>query len=88
MTETSQKALGIPHPQGSWTLITRPIPPPGPGDALVKIEGIGLNPAEWIIPKLPIEVSKVFIREYPALIGASDLITFFISKRLTTTLSL
>ncbi|KAL0953199.1 hypothetical protein HGRIS_004454 [Hohenbuehelia grisea] len=42
----TQKALIIPEAGSQYTLIRRPVHRPSPGDVLVKIEAIGLNPAE------------------------------------------
>ncbi|KAJ7614671.1 chaperonin 10-like protein [Mycena polygramma] len=46
-TSGEQRSLAIPYKGGPFTIIRRAIPTPGPGDLLVRMEGTGLNPAEW-----------------------------------------
>ncbi|EGN92379.1 hypothetical protein SERLA73DRAFT_191230 [Serpula lacrymans var. lacrymans S7.3] len=62
--QVTQKALVIPCAEAPYTFLTRPVPTPGVGDVLVKIEGIGLNPAEWKITK-----GVMLIKEYPFMSG-------------------
>lgn len=62
----SQKALVIETPKSPFVLKSIPIPTPGPGELLVKIMAIALNPVDHIIqaqdllPGVP----------YPAIIGS------------------
>jgi len=42
-----------------------PIPSPGKNEILVKIIAVGLNPADWKMPKYDVLIPK----EYPAIIG-------------------
>ncbi|KAG7090531.1 hypothetical protein E1B28_009640 [Marasmius oreades] len=48
-----QKALAIPSQAAPYTLISKPIPTPGPSEVLVKIEGIALGPLESKLPSIP-----------------------------------
>ncbi|KAJ7742579.1 chaperonin 10-like protein [Mycena metata] len=43
----TQKALAITYKGGPFELIRHAIPTPGPGEILVKIEGVGLNQSDW-----------------------------------------
>ncbi|EMD40146.1 hypothetical protein CERSUDRAFT_112362 [Gelatoporia subvermispora B] len=59
-----QKALLLPTKQGQFTLGDVPIPTPGSGELLVKIESTGLNPLDWKVREYGI------VREdYPVLLG-------------------
>lgn len=62
---TTQQALVIPAYLEPYTLIARPVPKPGKGDVLVRVEATGLNPAEYHIKK---ETAWV-VKEYPVLPG-------------------
>ncbi|KZP09748.1 GroES-like protein, partial [Athelia psychrophila] len=62
----TQKALAIPAPLAPYALITRPVPTPGAGDVLVKVQSIGLNPAENVVRT---EAGSWVLQEYPALTG-------------------
>lgn len=62
---TTQQALAIPAYLEPYTLITRPVPKPGKGDVLVRVEATGLNPAENHVK----QATTWVIREYPALTG-------------------
>ena len=55
-----QKALVIPAPSSPYTLTSRPIPVPGPGQVLVRIRGAALNPAEWKVAAYSMDIG-----EYP-----------------------
>ena len=61
----TQTALVIPAYCKPYTLIARPVPRPGRGDVLVRIEAIGVNPSE---NKVRRDAAWV-IKEYPALTG-------------------
>lgn len=61
----TQKALVIPAYLEPFSLVTRPVPTPSVGDVLVRVESIGLNPAENHVRK---ETTWV-IATYPALVG-------------------
>ncbi|KAG8218891.1 chaperonin 10-like protein [Butyriboletus roseoflavus] len=61
----TQKALWLPKIGGEFTLGKTKIPEPGPGEVLVKLEIIALNPLEW-----KIQQSGFFmVNEYPAIVG-------------------
>ncbi|KAG6834714.1 hypothetical protein H0H93_007860, partial [Arthromyces matolae] len=62
---STQKALFIDTKLGPFTLHTdHPIPKPGHGQLLVRIEAAALNPVDWKIQKL-----GWFVDKYPVLIG-------------------
>ncbi|EPQ51058.1 GroES-like protein [Gloeophyllum trabeum ATCC 11539] len=63
-----QKALILPKPLGSFEVGEKPIPSPGPGDLLVRVESAGLQPLEWKIQKNEHGLSK-FAEPYPAVLG-------------------
>ncbi|KAL0069707.1 hypothetical protein AAF712_003370 [Marasmius tenuissimus] len=42
-----QKALVIPSSSSPYTVVSKPIPVPGPNEVLIELQGAGLNPAEW-----------------------------------------
>ncbi|KAL0953200.1 hypothetical protein HGRIS_004455 [Hohenbuehelia grisea] len=48
----THKALSIPEFGSGYQLTTRSVHRPGPGNVLVKIEAIGLNPVEWRLLKV------------------------------------
>ncbi|KAA1476199.1 GroES-like protein [Dentipellis sp. KUC8613] len=60
-----QKALLIPSKGAHFTLGTRLIPKPGPGQVLVKIESAAVNPVDWYI-----EQFGFFIDGYPFVAGS------------------
>ncbi|KAJ8093160.1 hypothetical protein PM082_020645 [Marasmius tenuissimus] len=61
----SQKVLYLEAKQGAFTVGTRDIQKPGPGELLVKVKASGVNPVEWKIQTLGIILEK-----YPAILGA------------------
>ncbi|KAF8450258.1 chaperonin 10-like protein [Boletus edulis BED1] len=65
MTMTTQKALWLPNIGAEYTLGQNEIPEPGPGEVLVQLEAIALNPLGW-----KIQQSGFFmVKEYPAIVG-------------------
>lgn len=60
----TQKALVLNHKFGQFTLETVPIGKPGPGEILVKIQSVALNPVDWKVRKY-----GVLVEEYPAILG-------------------
>ena len=47
---STQKALVLPQPQASWSLVSDfPIDPIGPKDVRIKVVTAALNPADWKI---------------------------------------
>ncbi|KAK1222299.1 hypothetical protein PQX77_014838 [Marasmius sp. AFHP31] len=63
---SEQKALVIPSTSSPYTIITKPIPSPGPHEVLVKLEGVGLNPMDWLVPG---QTHMVDVMGYPAYVG-------------------
>jgi len=63
MSETQQKALLL--TQLSQFAVERiPIPKPGPGEVVIKLDAVALNPADWKRSKL-----SSFTTEFPAILG-------------------
>ncbi|ESK85197.1 GroES-likeprotein [Moniliophthora roreri MCA 2997] len=62
---SEQKALLLEHEFGDFIVGNRPIPQPGPGELLVKVQAAGLNPVDWKIQK-----TGAFIKAYPAVLGS------------------
>ncbi|PCH39330.1 GroES-like protein [Wolfiporia cocos MD-104 SS10] len=60
----SQKAVFLTAKQGSFAVGTRPIPKPGSGQVLIKVQSAALNPADW-----KIQAYGVFIENFPAVLG-------------------
>ncbi|KAJ7708815.1 chaperonin 10-like protein [Mycena rosella] len=65
MAPKEQKALAITYKGGPFTLIRHAIPTPGAGELLVRVEGVGLNPAEWKVQTGVFDLPMT----YPALLG-------------------
>ncbi|KAG5637959.1 hypothetical protein H0H81_002487 [Sphagnurus paluster] len=61
----TQKALFIESKHGPFKVSERDIPTPGPGQLLVRIEAVGLNPVDWKIQKY-----GFIVETYPAIIGS------------------
>ncbi|KAF9037633.1 chaperonin 10-like protein [Panaeolus papilionaceus] len=60
-----QKALLLESKFGQFVIGERQVDKPGPGELLVKVHSVGLNPADWKVQKF-----GVLIKEYPAVLGA------------------
>ncbi|KIK59146.1 hypothetical protein GYMLUDRAFT_86072 [Collybiopsis luxurians FD-317 M1] len=60
MDSSFQKALFLERIDGAFYEGTRPIPKPGPGELLVKVKAFALNPADWKIQKIDMQVMKSF----------------------------
>ena len=65
MAPLTQKALVLDAKDGKFVVDTRPVPKPGPGDILVKIQAAALNPVDWKIQKYGIIVPTL-----PAILGS------------------
>ena len=64
MAPSTQKALVLDAKFGNFTVDTIPVSNPGPGDILVKVKAVALNPADWKAHKGLVAVT------YPAILGA------------------
>lgn len=62
---STQTALCLPGIGQDFSVCSREIDAPGPGELLVKIISSGLNPLDWKIQ----ERGHIFIKSYPAVIG-------------------
>ncbi|KZT68004.1 GroES-like protein [Daedalea quercina L-15889] len=60
----TQKALVLPAKQADFVIHSISVPKPGPGQLLVKIHAVALNPVEWKIQK-----TGIIVHEFPAIIG-------------------
>ncbi|EPQ55103.1 GroES-like protein [Gloeophyllum trabeum ATCC 11539] len=63
---SSQKALFLQGPQGSFVVGDKPVPSPGEGDLLIKVDAAALNPLDWKIQK----GFTGFVDDFPAVLGA------------------
>jgi NADPH:quinone reductase-like Zn-dependent oxidoreductase len=61
---SQQKALFLPEAKGQWTIGSKEIPTPGPGEVLVQIQAAGLNLVDWYI-----QATGMIVEKYPAIIG-------------------
>ncbi|KAF9555634.1 GroES-like protein [Agrocybe pediades] len=64
MPPATQKAFQL-HEDWTFKLDEIPVPSPGKGQILVKVQSVGLNPADWKIPRF-----KVMVERFPAVIGS------------------
>ncbi|KAJ7083486.1 chaperonin 10-like protein [Mycena epipterygia] len=68
MATGEQNVLAVTSKGGPFTVIRHAIPTPGPGQLLVKVQGAGLNPAEWKL-QTGIFDPAMLIDGYPAFFG-------------------
>ena len=64
MAHSTQKALILDSKFGNFVVDNIPVPNPGPGEILVKVKAVGLNPADWKAHKGHIPSN------FPAILGA------------------
>ena len=64
MAPSTQKALLLDAECGNFAVDTITVPKPGPGEILVKVRAVALNPADWKIHKGYVPV------KFPAILGA------------------
>lgn len=57
------RVLFVKEKFGPFVLGTTPVPIPGPGDILVKVVSVGLNPVDWKLQ------ARGSIGNYPAVLG-------------------
>ena len=60
----THKALVLPEKHGKFVVRDVETYKPGPGELLVEIKAIGLNPLDWKIQEI-----GIFISDYPAILG-------------------
>lgn len=65
----TQKALRLQSPQGEFKVDEVPMLVPGPGEILVKLHSVGLNPVDWKIQKQPV---WKYLSNYPAVLGVDS----------------
>ena len=59
-----QKVLYLQQAKGDWQVATAPVPQPGTGQVLVKVETAGLNPIDW-----KIRDHDFAVKSYPTILG-------------------
>lgn len=59
-----QKALVVPAKQTNFVAQSILVPKPGPGQLLVKIHSVALNPVDWKIQK-----NGIIVHEFPVVLG-------------------
>lgn len=64
MSPTQQKALAILEKGANFTVTDVDVPTLEPGQILIKIQSVALNPADWKIPEY-----GLFIDTYPTVLG-------------------
>ena len=64
MPPSTQKALLLDAKFGKFVVDTIPVPKPGPGEVLVKIQAAALNPVDWKVQKY-----GIFADKFPAVLG-------------------
>ncbi|EIW78306.1 GroES-like protein, partial [Coniophora puteana RWD-64-598 SS2] len=61
-----QKAFMLPSRRGEFIVGTRPVPTPGRGELLIRVEAAALNPIDW---KIQAETEGEITTEYPVVLG-------------------
>jgi len=61
----TQKALVLPAKYADFVVRSISVPKPGPGQLLVKVHAVALNPIDWKIQK-----TGVIISEFPGIVGS------------------
>lgn len=64
---SQQKALFVVEKQGEWAVRDTDVSKPGPGEVLIRIESVALNPIDW-----KIQTYGFFVTEYPAILGTDS----------------
>ncbi|KAH6913512.1 chaperonin 10-like protein [Coprinopsis sp. MPI-PUGE-AT-0042] len=62
----TQKAVLLPEKFGELVLGTAPIPKPGPGEVLIRVQSAGLNPVDWKMRKF-----GVYMLDFPVILGVN-----------------
>ena len=65
MAPSTQTALVLPDKFADFKLETIVVPKPGPGEVLVKIQSVGMNPMDWKARKF-----NVLVETYPVVLGS------------------
>ncbi|KAH9921855.1 chaperonin 10-like protein [Fomitopsis serialis] len=60
-----QKALVLPAKYADFVVRSIAVPKPGPGQLLVKVHAVGLNPVDWKIQK-----NGIIVQEFPGIVGS------------------
>lgn len=61
----TQKALVLPAKYADFVVRSISVPKPGPGQLLVKVHAVALNPVDWKIQK-----NGIIVQEFPGIVGA------------------
>ena len=64
MTSIPSEQLAVLSTKESETLQTFPVPSPGPGEVLIKVESVGLNPVDYYLRE-----RGLFVTVWPAILG-------------------
>lgn len=64
MAPSTQKAVLLESKCGNYVLGTAPVPKPGPGDILIKVQAAALNPVDYHIQRM-----GIFFDTFPAIVG-------------------
>ncbi|KAJ6577616.1 chaperonin 10-like protein [Mycena capillaripes] len=69
MATEKQSSLAVTYKGSPFTIIRHAIPTPGLGDLLVRVEGAGLNPAEWKLQTGVFDADTITGGVYPVFFG-------------------
>ncbi|KAH9919380.1 chaperonin 10-like protein [Fomitopsis serialis] len=61
---SQQKVVHLLSKHGPFAVASAPVPKPGPGEVLIKVQSTALNPVDWKIPAW-----GIFIEHFPAILG-------------------
>ncbi|KAH9919388.1 chaperonin 10-like protein [Fomitopsis serialis] len=61
---SQQKVLYLQSKNGSFAVASAPVPKPGPGEVLIKVQSTALNPVDW-----KIQAFGIFVEKFPSIIG-------------------
>ncbi|KAH9919389.1 chaperonin 10-like protein [Fomitopsis serialis] len=61
---SQQKVLYLQSKNGPFAVASAPVPKPGPGEVLIKVQSTALNPVDW-----KIQAFGLFLEKFPAILG-------------------
>lgn len=61
---SQQEVLYLQSKNGPFAVASAPVPKPGPGEVLIKVQSTALNPVDW-----KIQAFGLFLEKFPAILG-------------------